>query len=119
MYGLVAQSGRDAGMPIQKPWRIACSPGSCLPSLLDKKCDGSHDHTPCAGQNTLLTQGYTQKIVDIVHQSITQDIATMNKANRLPDGNVDPLKTIHYDQRALLSVGLEEMSEAVALTTLA
>ena len=119
MYGLVAQRGRDAGMPIQKPWTVACSPGSCLPRLLNKKCDRSHDHTPCAGQNTLLTQGYTQKIVDIVHQSITQDIATMNKANRLPDGNVDPLKTIHYDQRALLSVGLEEMSEAVALTTLA
>ena len=43
----------------------------------------------------------------------------MNLANKLPDGQVDPSKAIHYKQRSLLCVGLEEMSEAVALTTLA
>ena len=65
MYGLVASCGRDTGMPIQKPWRVACSSNSCLPSMLNRRCDGSHDHTPCQGQNTLLTQGYTPEIVKI------------------------------------------------------
>ena len=91
MYGLVAVKGRDAGMPIQKPWRVACSPNSCLPSLLNRRCDGSHDHTPCQGQNTLLTQGYTPEIVKIVHQSINQDIAAINKksAKHNSDGTFD------------------------------
>ena len=119
MYGLVATRGRDAGVPIQKPWRIACSPNSCLPHLLNKRCDGSHDHTPCAGQNTLLTQGYTPEIVNIVHQSIQRDITTMNKARKLPDGRVDPACAVHYKERAVLSVGIEEMTEAVALVALA
>ena len=41
--------------------------------------DGSHDHTPCQGQNTLLTQGYTPEIASLVHQSIVQDIKIANK----------------------------------------
>ena len=87
--------------------------------MLNKRCDGSHDHTPCAGQNTLLTQGYTPEIVKIVHQSIQRDISTMNSANRLPDGQVDPAKAIHYKQRSVVSIGIEDMEEAVALIALA
>ena len=109
MYGLVAAKGRDAGMPIQKPWRVACSPNSCLPNLLCKRCDGSHDHTPCAGANTLLTQGYTPEIANIVHQSIVRDIAVMNKANASASS---------YAGRAILSVGIDEMEEAIALAAL-
>ena len=109
MYGLVATNGRDAGMPIQKPWRVACSPNSTLPNLLCKRCDGSHDHTPCAGSNTLLTQGYTPEIANIAQQSIVHDIAAMNKAK-------DSMTS--YGGRAILSVGIDEMDESVALTAL-
>jgi hypothetical protein len=45
---------------------VACSPNSSLPSVLNLKCDRSHEHTPCAGRNTLSTQGYTDHICDIV-----------------------------------------------------
>ncbi len=73
MYGLVAEGGRDHGMPIMKPWRVACSPNSSLPRFLNLKCDRSHVHTHCAGSYTLGTQGYTPKIVDNVHKSLNAD----------------------------------------------
>ena len=57
MYGLVAEHGPNAGVPIKKPWKVACSPNSSLPTMLNKKCDHSHHHTPCAGANTLGMQG--------------------------------------------------------------
>ena len=57
MYGLVATKGKEAGTPIKKPWRVAYV-NSSLGTRLDKKCDGSHVHTPCAGQNTSITVGY-------------------------------------------------------------
>ena len=75
MYGLTAVHGRDAGTPINKPWRVACSPNSSLPQMLNKRCDHSHAHTRCAGRNTLMTQGYTDTICDIVHRSICHDVA--------------------------------------------
>ena len=121
MYGLVATSGRDAGMPIQKPWQIACSPNSSLPSLLNKCCDRSHDHTPCAGRNTLLTQAYTPEIAKIVHTSIRRDIACANAASKkdLSDGTFDHASAGQYKGRAIVSVEINEMDEAVALAALA
>ena len=120
MYGLLAQKGRDAGMPIQKPWRVACSPNSSLPHLLNKKCDGSHTHTPCQGQNTILTQGYTPKIVELVHKSITDDIAKLNKATKKvgPDGVPVEGTVMPYRGRAAVFVGIDEMDEEVVINTL-
>jgi len=119
VYGLVAARGSDAGKPIQKPWRVACSPSTSLPGLLNRRCDKSHDHTPCAGQNTLLTQGYTPEITDIVHQSIVRDIAAAysKTARCLAAGSsdlkpsVDPGTVVSYSGRSLLFVGIEEMEE--------
>ena len=79
--------------------------------MLNARCDRSHDHTPCAGRNTLMTQGYTQKIVDIVHHSIQKDIARMN-GDRKAKGVTQLLS---YAERSLLSVGIEEMEASVAL----
>ena len=116
MYGLVAQKGRDAGTPIQKPWRVACSPNSCLPDLLNKRCDGSHAHTPCQGQNTLLTQGYTPEIARIVHESITQDIKTLNSLSKRfrADGTLEPGTALPYGGRSAVHVGIEEMATDIA-----
>ena len=120
MYGLVAVHGPNAGMPIQKPWRVACSPNSSLPTLLCKRCDGSHDHTRCEGQNTLLTQGYTPEIAKIVHQSIVQDITVRNKASvRKVDGEyADRSALVSYAGRSILSVGIDEMDESTAVQAL-
>ncbi len=119
MYGLVASAGRDKGMPILKPWRVACSPGSSLPNSLCKRCDGSHDHTRCAGQNTLLTQGYTPEIARIVHKSIRCDIAAMNKQRaEANNGELSKDASVPYFGRSLLCVGIEEMDEDVAIVAL-
>jgi hypothetical protein len=104
--------------------------------MLNRRCDKSHDHTPCAGQNTLLTQGYTAEITDIVHQSIVRDIATANKqtAQCLAVGaaegvcggprpacdkpNVNPGTVLSYSGRSLLFIGIDEMQENDALAAL-
>ena len=120
MYGLVAAHGPHAGMPIQKPWRVACSPNSSLPTLLCKRCDGSHDHTRCEGQNTLLTQGYTPEIAKIVHQSIIRDITMHNKSSvSKVDGEYSNRSAlVSYSGRSILSIGIDEMEEQVAVLAL-
>ena len=75
MYGLKATRGSVAGEPIRKPWRVACSPNSTLPKWLCKRCDGTHTHTPCAGQNTLGTQSYTDEIVNVFHRCYANDVS--------------------------------------------
>ena len=52
MYGLVASHGKDAGLPIKKPWRIAYV-NSSLGEFLHLKCDGSHEHSPCSGRTPI------------------------------------------------------------------
>ena len=120
MFGLTAASGSVAGMPIQKPWRVACSPDSCLPAMLNRRCDGSHEHARCEGRNTLLTQGYTPEIAKIVHKAIVADIAAVNKktARRTADGAVEPDSVVSYADRAIVSVGIEEMNEGEAIAAL-
>ena len=78
MYGLVATRGKEAGTPINgtpvnKPWRVAYL-NSSLGTRLNEKCDGSHIHTPSSGQNTSITEGYTPKIVRIVHECFRDDV---------------------------------------------
>ena len=121
MYGLTAASGGAAGMPIRKPWKVACSPGSSLPRRLCKKCDGSHNHVRCEGQNTLLTQGYTPEIVKVVHQTIVADIAAANgkTAKRDDKGGVENGSVVSYAGRSIVSVEIDEMDELTAVAVLA
>ena len=58
---------------INKPWRIAYLNPS-LGTRPNEKCDGSHIHIPCPGQNTSNTEGYTPKIVRIVHECFRDDV---------------------------------------------
>ena len=73
MYGLVATKGKEVGTPIKKPWRVAYV-NSSLGTRLNAKCDGSHIHTPCSGQNTSITEGHTPAIVRIVHECFRDDV---------------------------------------------
>ena len=75
MYGVVAKYGDKKGMPIRKPWRIMCK-NSCLPTMLNKTCDGSHTHCPCQGGETKLTQAYSPAIAKVVHQALLRDYKT-------------------------------------------
>ena len=58
----------------------------------------------------MLTQGYTPEIAGLVHKSIVLDIGLMNKAK--------DAKACAYKDRAILSIGIDEMDEATALAVL-
>ena len=72
----------------------------------------------------MLTQGYTQQIVDTVHRSIVQDITVLNKKATQPAApGLESSPTLacrkeSYRGRALVSIGIEEMDEQVALSAL-
>ena len=68
----------------------------------------------------MLTQGYTPEIAKIVHQAIVSDIAAYNaaKAVKHDDGTVDRDTVASYAGRALLSVGIDEMDEHIAIAAL-
>ena len=53
------------GVPIKKPWRIV-SWNFDLGGSLSKKCNGNHEHGPCAGRETKETQLYTSIIVGVI-----------------------------------------------------
>ena len=68
----------------------------------------------------MLTQGYTPEIAKIVHKAIVADIAAVNKktARRMADGAVEPDSVVSYADRAIVSVGIEEMNEGEAIAAL-
>eukprot|EP00972_Heterocapsa_arctica_P022442 3301158-Heterocapsa_arctica.AAC.1 len=63
MYGLVAPK---AGLPINKPWKVAFNRSS-IADYLNLKCDKYHYHAPCSCQNTKGTEDYTPEIAAAFH----------------------------------------------------
>ena len=59
-------------------------------------------------KHTLLTQGYTPEIVQVVHQSTVRDIATINRET----------KSVQYAGRAILCIGIDEMDESMAVSAM-
>ena len=58
---------------IKKPWRIV-SWGIDFGESLSRRCDGRHEHAPCAGRETSSTQIYTSNIVSIILKKVNEDI---------------------------------------------
>ena len=58
-YGLKQRYAKKP-MPIKKPWNFD------LGGSLSKKCNGDHEHGPCAGCETKETQLYTSIIVGVI-----------------------------------------------------
>ena len=60
---------KDQTSYIKKPWCIA----SNLPHLISMfgnfQCDGKHDHVPCAGVDTRMTENYTPEFARAVHDA--------------------------------------------------
>ena len=52
-------------LPIKKPWRVV-SWNFELGDSLSKKCNGNHEHGPCAGRETKETQLHTSLIVNVI-----------------------------------------------------
>ena len=71
------------GSPVKKPWSIATTSPSMVHRLESKVCPGPDHHpvhTPCAGQITKMTEGYTDVMAEIVHAAI-QDDALLRRAS--------------------------------------
>ena len=78
MYGLVGRNKR----PIKKPWKML-SWNLPVGKGLSHKCDGSHEHTPCAGSDTKSTQLYTPLIVKLIVDPLA---LRNNRAVRVSEG---------------------------------
>ena len=71
-YGLREQYSHPPRY-IKKPWRIV-SWGVDFGESLSKKCDGRHEHAPCAGRETIGTQVYTSNIVSTILKRLNENI---------------------------------------------
>ena len=71
-YGLREQYSHPPRY-IKKPWRIV-SWGVDFGDSLSKKCDGRHEHAPCAGRETIGTQVYTSNIVSTILKRLNENI---------------------------------------------
>ena len=71
MFGLVSHHGKQAGVPIRKPWRIATN-SVALRKALSLTCDGRHQHAACQGKDTKVTQAYTDPLVQTIHAAFAR-----------------------------------------------
>ena len=78
-YGLRQKFG-DTSKYIKKPWRIV-SWNIDIGNRLSLKCDGRHEHAPCAGRETVHTQIYTSKIVSIIIEEQIRRVGNMKSEN--------------------------------------
>ena len=59
-------------MPIKKPWTLKTDVPTIVEELEKYKCPGDHEHHPCAGKDTKLTESYTPEMVAVIHGSFKQ-----------------------------------------------
>ena len=76
MYGIASQHNKKC-MPIKKPWKIV-SWGVCFHEL-KKTCDGRHQHVPCSGRDTRVTQLYTFRIAQTIIETLNKRVLSMWK----------------------------------------
>ena len=76
--GLIGQKGK----PVYKPWTVATNCSELFEALNCQKCPGpkAHNHEPCAGKNTKMSENYTDPMVRIIHKAWTKHCSTMTLA---------------------------------------
>eukprot|EP00972_Heterocapsa_arctica_P069773 10308375-Heterocapsa_arctica.AAC.1 len=79
MHCFVAKHGPNKGKPINKPWNIAFNKSS-ISDYLNRKCNGSHVHVPCSGQNTKGTKYYSPEIANAFRRFFKADFSRGFKA---------------------------------------
>ena len=60
------------GKPIKKPWTLKTDVEDIVVNLEKYKCSNDHEHHPCAGKDTKLTESYTPEMVAVIHGSFKQ-----------------------------------------------
>ena len=91
MYGLVSTIRSTKGRPISKPWKLACSHKE-MTFALDKRCYSSEccartgtPHVTCHGQDTRLSEEYTDEIVHQVHDNFRGIVETrVQESSKVP-----------------------------------
>ena len=58
------------GEPIYKPWRFAVSSVHMQRALDGLRCDGTHAHVPCAGNETSRTAFYPEGLCEAIHNGL-------------------------------------------------
>ena len=94
-YGLKQRCAKKP-LPIKKPWRVV-SWSFELGSSLSKKCNGNHEHGPCAGRETQL---YTSLIVSVILWRFLARAKCLQQA-RLKPALVCIVRGIHGGDRLL------------------
>jgi hypothetical protein len=64
---------------IKKPWRISTTSRFMFHACADKWCDHSHDHVPCAGRDTKLTEEYSYDMVKAIHVAWNKHVKSENR----------------------------------------
>ena len=71
------------GMPIKKPWTLKTDVPTIVEELEKYTCPGNHEHTPCAGKDTKLTESYTPEMVAVVHRAFKKFLSGSSNSARL------------------------------------
>ena len=71
MFGLKSHATRSMGKPIREPWTTATSAPQ-LHRLRRGYTHLPHEHAPCAGSDTRLTEGYTDELVHELHKAFRE-----------------------------------------------
>ena len=69
MLGVVS---RKTQTPIKKPWTIATNCEEIIQEFNKFKCDKTHEHAPCAGQDTKLTENYSKPFAAAFHRGFAR-----------------------------------------------
>ena len=56
--------------PIKKPWTVKTNCPLIASSLSRFRCNGSHEHAPCAGPDTRRSEDYTDMFAKVVHVAL-------------------------------------------------
>ena len=80
------------GEPILKPWRIAVSSQHMMQALDGLRCQGGHEHIPCAGSETARSAFYPEQLCNAIHDGLDAHEAAQDEPN--PGTHVKPFEAL-------------------------
>ena len=100
------------GKPILKPWRLATNCPNLINKFRNLKCKGHKEHRPCEGRDIKITQEYTDKFVQLVHEGWHEYCTMPSPAAAAAQNNVTRKRKLTFKQKRIVT------NEAVSLKTL-
>ena len=84
----------DPTKPIKKPWTIMTNIEELKERLKERRCPGTHVHTPCAGKFTKGTGHYPKLMAHLLHQSFEEFGLKRDKLKGEEEKHKPKIKTI-------------------------